>query len=686
MSYSNAVTDDRVYQYLCIKDSVKDWIQNVLSVSLGDDLHAEFKNGVVLCYLMQELDPRSIPHIQASTASPFKLKENINFFLGAIEDYGIRKHRLFYVNDLWSNLNLVNVIMAIHDLALLANERGFRPTMVLKEDKPEQRPNISDELISSLKVQLGKVKGDVATVRKWKKAPGIIKRELALRAGNRVHLEDYEPFIQKFQAYVRGVQSRRQYQKRGRNNAHRARVVNELLQTEKDYVESLDTCLVNFYQPLKEVSDSLKKKKKPWITDDNIKTLFSDLNIIYGFNHKLYLQLEERLENWTPFKCLADIFLQMVQFLKVYTAYVQNYTSAISLYQELTRKDKSRFSSFLKEIRETKGIAHELPSFLIMPVQRVPRYNMLLDDLRKHTWEDHLDYQDLVRAKESVEDVALYLNEKKREAESVQEMLAIDKVLVGCDSFISASRSYIGEYDLKEKNQDRKVYLFSNLVVVGKPNKDTVKFRMKFEFNQFTLLQEDDKVVFGQPGLNLSQKPLLVLTSNDAFLLGKFLDDITEAINSEKQRKNDRDVFYEQHHSESAPMNAEEELVLRKRDLKEKLDSITFDENAPIETIRLNRKRRNDSLAKLHAILETEAEISENQNVHEELNELKIKLQEIEPELTDEDRERLETKKRKEKEKHKKKRFSMRSSKKSHVNNGSSPKGKKKNRKSFAFH
>ena len=38
----------------------------------------------------------------------------------------------------------------------------------------------------------------------------------------------------------------------------------------------------------------------------------------------------------------------------------------------------------------------KLESYLIMPIQRIPRYNLLLEDLVMHTWPEHPDY-DAVR-------------------------------------------------------------------------------------------------------------------------------------------------------------------------------------------------------------------------------------------------------------------------------------------------
>ena len=66
-----------------------------------------------------------------------------------------------------------------------------------------------------------------------------------------------------------------------------------------------------------------------------------------------------------------------------------------------------------------------------MPVQRIPRYNMLLRDLVKHTWEDHMDYTALTQAVARVEDIAGFLNDKKREAENVATMLELEQTITG---------------------------------------------------------------------------------------------------------------------------------------------------------------------------------------------------------------------------------------------------------------
>jgi len=70
-------------------------------------------------------------------------------------------------------------------------------------------------------------------------------------------------------------------------------------------------------------------------------------------------------------------------------------------------------------MKKVKG--HEmdlLESLLITPVQRIPRYEMLLKDLLKHTWPSHPDHQDLVLALSKIQSTAKYNNTKISEAKN----------------------------------------------------------------------------------------------------------------------------------------------------------------------------------------------------------------------------------------------------------------------------
>jgi FYVE/RhoGEF/PH domain-containing protein 5/6 len=72
-----------------------------------------------------------------------------------------------------------------------------------------------------------------------------------------------------------------------------------------------------------------------------------------------------------------------------------------------------------------------LQSFLILPVQRMPRYEMLLKELFKDTPPTHPDHTTLTTAIDAIVKINIYLNEKKKQAESNQRLLDLAQDLSG---------------------------------------------------------------------------------------------------------------------------------------------------------------------------------------------------------------------------------------------------------------
>jgi hypothetical protein len=66
-----------------------------------------------------------------------------------------------------------------------------------------------------------------------------------------------------------------------------------------------------------------------------------------------------------------------------------------------------------------------------MPIQRIPRYLLLLKELIKHTPESHPDFTNLNEAHDKIQKVANALNEAEREAESMHKIYLIQTSLEG---------------------------------------------------------------------------------------------------------------------------------------------------------------------------------------------------------------------------------------------------------------
>jgi len=127
----------------------------------------------------------------------------------------------------------------------------------------------------------------------------------------------------------------------------------------------------------------------------------------------------------------------------------------------------------LKEKLKT-GKMQELDSYLILPIQRIPRYVLLLQELVKHTWKDHADYQKLCEAWGKMQKTANYMNEKKKETENSFKVLEIKSKIDGNfeKELALPHRKFVIQidgYTPDKKKLPRVLFMFNDIMLITEP-------------------------------------------------------------------------------------------------------------------------------------------------------------------------------------------------------------------------
>ena len=99
---------------------VLEWIRNLTGhpddVSGDqDNVYNVLRDGMVLCELMNAIQPGTITKMQQSKLA-FKCMENINLFLEAVKAFGLPPTELFQTVDLWERQNLHSVVFCLISL------------------------------------------------------------------------------------------------------------------------------------------------------------------------------------------------------------------------------------------------------------------------------------------------------------------------------------------------------------------------------------------------------------------------------------------------------------------------------------------------------------------------------------------------------------------------------------------
>eukprot|EP00727_Mastigamoeba_balamuthi_P013980 m51a1_g9204 putative domain containing protein (531) ;mRNA; f:850-3162 len=243
----------------------------------------------------------------------------------------------------------------------------------------------------------------------------------------------------------------------------RAKVIAEISSTEKTYVDKLNVIIQVFLEPL---------RKATVASAADVKTVFGDIEVIRNYNALMLESLQEARDA----KAIADLFSnQLAHYLKTYSSYINNYETSLQKVQTL--KANSDFAKFLKKAEaDSRCTGLNLESLLIMPVQRIPRYVLLLKELIKNTEKGDPALPLLESSVEKISALASLINQRKSEAESVALVYVIQNQVTGLSEPLidSPSRRFIKEgtvlqLDPQEKQEhELHVYLFNDVIVLAK--------------------------------------------------------------------------------------------------------------------------------------------------------------------------------------------------------------------------
>jgi len=245
-------------------------------------------------------------------------------------------------------------------------------------------------------------------------SPSLISKPATLnhsirRASRRLHSANYRNSQMLLGSEIRREQ---EMEKRGY-------VVKELLTTERNYVRCLEIMISKYKMPLEEAA--LKGSQSEILPGEAIRSIFGYLDLILNFNQTLLAKLEERIDSWSDKSVIGDIFIELGDLLCVYYNYINNY---FEIYEKvkILEETNQKFNKFLQQVAKDVGkirmfFGYSLESFLITPVQRIPRYKDLLNSALKYTPVFHEDYELLSNAVAKVEKILEDNEVKKKETD-----------------------------------------------------------------------------------------------------------------------------------------------------------------------------------------------------------------------------------------------------------------------------
>nr|XP_027201672.1 kalirin-like [Dermatophagoides pteronyssinus] len=233
-------------------------------------------------------------------------------------------------------------------------------------------------------------------------------------------------------------------------------IMEELLRTERSYVEDLKLCIDTY---LKEFRLANLHQNLPQFLQGKERHLFGNIEQIYKFHKQIFLRELEKYEQ-IP-EDIGHCFVTWSSSFDIYVEYCKNKPDSNLLLVQYQ-------GGFFDDIKQRYSILHPIDAYLIKPVQRITKYQLLLKDL--------LSCTDLDQEGELKDGLDVMLNVPKKANDamhfSMLEGYDITPDQLG-EVILQDLMTVFDSKSLFKKGRERRIFLFEKLLIFSKEIRDS---------------------------------------------------------------------------------------------------------------------------------------------------------------------------------------------------------------------
>uniref|UniRef100_A0A4W4HSE5 Kalirin RhoGEF kinase a n=1 Tax=Electrophorus electricus TaxID=8005 RepID=A0A4W4HSE5_ELEEL len=223
-------------------------------------------------------------------------------------------------------------------------------------------------------------------------------------------------------------------------------VLNELIQTEKDYVKDLGIVVEGFMKKIEEkgVPEDMKGKDK---------IVFGNIHQIYDWHRDFFVgELEKCLGEHEK---LPELFIKHERRLHMYVVYCQNKPKSEFIVAE--------YDSYFEAVQQEINSRLSISDFLIKPIQRITKYQLLLKDFLKFSSKAGLDCQGIQKAVDLMSQVPKLCNDMM----NLGRLQGYEGKLTSQGKLLQQETFFVTEQDsgVLSRSKERRVFLFEQIVI-----------------------------------------------------------------------------------------------------------------------------------------------------------------------------------------------------------------------------
>ena len=213
----------------------------------------------------------------------------------------------------------------------------------------------------------------------------------------------------------------------------------EILDTETRFIEILSALVEVFVAPIQAASHIRDESVAGSVAlDSRVQVLFATATQILKLNVRFMEEMRRVIEAWLPSRresvppmgcpSVGGVFLHYAPLFRIFSSYAKDHESVAALLGAALKNKGSTWEKFVSRASmDPRCKGQTLESMLIQPVQRIPRYKLLLEELKRKSSPDARGYSDLLASIAQVGEVALHVNETIRHREQNESLRQLEK-------------------------------------------------------------------------------------------------------------------------------------------------------------------------------------------------------------------------------------------------------------------
>ncbi|XP_006869433.1 PREDICTED: kalirin [Chrysochloris asiatica] len=297
-------------------------------------------------------------------------------------------------------------------------------------------------------------------------------------------------------------------------------VLNELVQTEKDYVKDLGIVVEGFMKRIEE-------KGAPEDMRGKDKIVFGNIHQIYDWHKDFFLaELEKCIQEQDR---LAQLFIKHERKLHIYVWYCQNKPRSEYIVAE--------YDTYFEEVKQEINQRLTLSDFLIKPIQRITKYQLLLKDFLRYSEKAGLECSDIEKAVE----LMCLVPKRCNDMMNLGRLQGFEGTLTAQGKLLQQDTFYVIELDvgMQSRTKERRVFLFEQIVIFSELlRKGSLTpgymFKRSIKMNYLVLEENVDNDPCKFALMNRETSERVILQAANADIQQAWVQDINQVLETQR--------------------------------------------------------------------------------------------------------------------------------------------------------